>query len=236
MDGESLNLKSKFKTLIDKTKKNVSGGVGGNDLASGHDILSTAADSIALAAAERDRRSRKAFGGGSINSVTHPIPLTALEEDDVLQTMEEEYYNEKFNSSIHELGRFGEGTPLDQAGIDVQRQRLLRQLKVVSKRWHAQQMDINPRCNEEMVRVNKVEGQLQAALQVCMAARRGNHRARIFITSSLGILSAQKRRQRAETLLHYLKELSTLQRTDERLQELLKEENYPGAIQVLLEG
>ena len=67
MDGESLNLKSKFKTLIDKTKKNVSGGVGGNDLASGHDILSTAADSIALAAAERDRRSRKAFG-------LHPPP------------------------------------------------------------------------------------------------------------------------------------------------------------------
>ena len=47
MDGEAL--KTKFKTLIDKTKRNV--GTIGSDSGGSHDIMSS--DSIALAAAER---------------------------------------------------------------------------------------------------------------------------------------------------------------------------------------
>ena len=46
----------------------------------------------------RDRRSRKATG-----NVTHPIPLSELEEDEVLKTLEKEYYEKDFDSSSHEL-------------------------------------------------------------------------------------------------------------------------------------
>ena len=36
----------------------------------------------------RDRRSRKAYG--NVNCVTHPIPLSELEEDEVLKILEKE--------------------------------------------------------------------------------------------------------------------------------------------------
>ena len=49
----------------------------------------------------RDRRSRKALG--NVHCVTHPIPLSELEEDEVLKTLEEEYYDKDFDSSTHEL-------------------------------------------------------------------------------------------------------------------------------------
>ena len=49
----------------------------------------------------RDRRSRKAMG--NVHCVTHPIPLSELEEDEVLKTLEKEYYERDFDSSSHEL-------------------------------------------------------------------------------------------------------------------------------------
>ena len=49
----------------------------------------------------RDRRSRKPLG--NVNCVTHPIPLSEIEEDEVLKTLEAEYYEKDFDSSTHEL-------------------------------------------------------------------------------------------------------------------------------------
>ena len=40
---------------------------------------------------------------GNIHCVTHPIPLSELEEDEVLKTLEKEYYERDFDSSSHEL-------------------------------------------------------------------------------------------------------------------------------------
>ena len=52
----------------------------------------------------------------------------------------------------------------------------------------------------------------------------------------MGILAAYKRRQRAAVLVKDLEIISTLQKTDARLQELLAEGNYPQAIRLLIEG
>ena len=40
---------------------------------------------------------------GNVNFVTHPIPLSEIEEDEVLKTLEAEYYEKDFDSSSHEL-------------------------------------------------------------------------------------------------------------------------------------
>ena len=40
---------------------------------------------------------------GNVHCVTHPIPLSELEEDEVLKTLETEYYERDFDPSSHEL-------------------------------------------------------------------------------------------------------------------------------------
>ncbi|PSN30261.1 Syndetin [Blattella germanica] len=78
--------------------------------------------------------------------------------------------------------------------------------------------------------------ELQATLFVCREGRRElNLAKRQFTTASLGILANYRKRQLVQGLLHSLNTIKTLQRTEERLQELLSEGNYPGAISLLLE-
>ena len=48
----------------------------------------------------------------------------------------------------------------------------------------------------------------------------------LFTASSLGILAAYRRRQRAQALLDNLVVISTFQRTDERLHQFLEEGKY----------
>ncbi len=56
-------------------------------------------------------------------------PLTDFEEGEVLKGVEEMYYQDDFDPTPHELSKFP--VHFDQAAVDVQRQRLLRQLKVI---------------------------------------------------------------------------------------------------------
>jgi len=197
---------------------------------------------VAVAAAERERR--------SMLGPSHPIPLTALQEDDVLAEVEQTYFKSDFDSCAHELRKYtralseeevvDESTAsfsLDQGNIDRHRQILLRQLKVVTKRAFALILEQRPRCAEEMVKVQALTIDLERALESVRSARVGLDRSRQeFTKSSLGILAAYKRRERAMTLVKDLEIISTLQKTDARLQELLAEGNYPGAIRLLIEG
>ena len=88
-----------------------------------------------------------------------------------------------------------------------------------------------------MVKIQALTLDLDQALQAVRSGRVGLDQARQeFTKSSLGILAAYKRRQRATLLVKDLEIISTLQKTDARLQELLAEGNYPGAIRLLTEG
>ena len=88
-----------------------------------------------------------------------------------------------------------------------------------------------------MAKIQSLSLDLNQALLAVRAGRSGLDRARQdFAKSSLGILAAYKRRQRAASLLQDLEIIGTLQKTDARLQELLSEGNYPGAIRLLTEG
>ena len=76
-------MEAKVRTLLQKaTKKNPFDSLtGGEDTSD--DYRKWDPSGVAVAAAERERRSL----------ATHPIPLTALQEDDVLAQLEQVYYN-----------------------------------------------------------------------------------------------------------------------------------------------
>ena len=162
-------------------------------------------------------------------------PLNDFEEEEVLKGLEQPYYDEEFDSTPHELAKFPPN--FDQTVVDVNRQRLLRQLKVVTKRVFTKNLEKRPECNLEFENVRKLEQSSTIALQSVQRARQGLFVARTkFTASSLGILAAYRRRQRARILLDNLVIISTLQRTDERLHQCLEEEDYSGAIQLIVEA
>ena len=162
-------------------------------------------------------------------------PLSEEDEEELLKCLEDQYYNEEFDPVPHELAKFPEN--FDQASVDVQRKRLLRQLKVVTKRAYAQILEKRPEYNQEFVKVGEVQAQLSQTLQSLQKGREGLFQARKrFTASSLGILAAYRRRQRAQTLLDNLNVITTLQRTDDKLHQCLEEGDYSGAIQLLFEA
>ena len=102
---------------------------------------------------------------------------------------------------------------LDQHVINGDRQRLLRQLTVVTKRVFAKILEKQSQCTQEMARVKEIEEQLQEGLLVCRQGRQGLTQARKeFTASSLGILAAYRRRQQAQKLLDDLNIIRTLVR------------------------
>ena len=91
------------------------------------------------------------------------------------------------------------------------RQRLSRQLTVVTKRVFAGILEKQSRCKAEMENVAKIQEQLQESLGVCKMAREGLSTASgDFTSSSLGILAAYRRRQQIQKLLHDLNIIKTL--------------------------
>ncbi len=135
--------------------------------------------------------------------------MTDFEEGEVLKGIEETYFDENFDSTPHELAKFP--NHFDQAAVDIQRQRLLRQLKVVTKKAFTQILEKRSDCNAEMENVQKLETDLATALGAVRKGRSGLDEARKkFTASSLGILAAYKRRQRTRTLLNNLVIISTL--------------------------
>nr|CAD7458043.1 unnamed protein product [Timema tahoe] len=90
--------------------------------------------------------------------------------------------------------------------------------------------------SSEVFRILEIQKELQSTLKICQIGRSHLFLAkRQFTTASLGILANYRKRQVVQGLLHYLQTIKTLQRTDERLQELLSEGDYPSAIRLLLE-
>lgn len=158
-----------------------------------------------------------------------------LADQDILESIEPEYFNsEDFDPSNHELKKLPPKLDCDAIEQDVEK--LRRQQVVVSKKVLQLILQKHATFSEEFARILKVQQELQATLCVCREGRRDlNLAKRQFTTASLGILANYRKRQVVQGLLHSLNTIKTLQRTEERLQELLNEGNYPGAIGLLLE-
>ncbi|ESO01150.1 hypothetical protein HELRODRAFT_82402, partial [Helobdella robusta] len=112
----------------------------------------------------------------------------------------------------------------------------------VSRKISELVLENHPSYVSELERVMELQRSLQDAIQTCMTSRRLANICYLlliakknFTTTSLNLLANYKRRQQLLILLKSLHAIKTLQRTDKRLKELLKEENFPGAIQLSLE-
>ncbi|XP_033208336.1 syndetin isoform X2 [Belonocnema kinseyi] len=160
----------------------------------------------------------------------------AVPDQEILESIEQIYYeaDSDFDPCRYEL----EKLPKELNSKDIERyyKKLKQQHQVVSKKVLQLILQKQSDCKEEFERILLVQEQLQDTLAICRVGRADLNLARKqFTTASLGILAHYRKRQIIEDLLSSLNTIKTLQRTEDRLQELLNEENYPGAISLLLE-
>ncbi|XP_065897407.1 syndetin-like isoform X3 [Dysidea avara] len=89
---------------------------------------------------------------------------------------------------------------------------------------------------QELQQVAELQLSLQNTVSVCVNGRRSLTMAKQGVShGGLGVLARHRKRQRLNSVLSTLRTLKTLQMTDVRLQEMLKEGNYAGATQLCLE-
>jgi len=158
-----------------------------------------------------------------------------IKEGEVLATMCEEYYNEEWDPSSYCLEQLGNKVG-DLDTIDQSRKELLVQLTTVSRRVFSLILERQGDCSDQMEHIVQVQEQLGEGLNTCRQGREGLGRAqRQFVNCSLGILAMVRRRQQAGVLLDHLGTIRTLSRTQTRLEELTREEEWPAAISLLLE-
>lgn len=110
-----------------------------------------------------------------------------------------------------------------------------QQHQVVSKKVLQLILEQQSVCNEEFEKIEEVRNQLDGTLAICKIGRCELSTARNQFVTSLSILANYRKRQLVQNLLHSLNTIKTLHCTEDRLQELLNEENYPGAITLLQE-
>ena len=119
--------------------------------------------------------------------------------------------------------------------IDQSRKELMGQLTTVSRRVFSLILERQSDCSSQLEHIVEVQEQLGEGLMTCTQGREGLGRAqRQFVNCSLGILARVRRRQQAGVLLDHLATIRTLSRTQTRLEELTREEEWPAAISLLL--
>ncbi|KAK0090814.1 hypothetical protein PV325_003834 [Microctonus aethiopoides] len=160
----------------------------------------------------------------------------AVPDQDILESIESIYYETdgSFNSCRYELNKLPYN--LDCNEIEKYHNILKQQQRVVSKKVLQLILQKQSVCNREFDEILKIQNELQSVTEICQRGRADLNLAKTqFTTASLGILAHYRKRQIVKKLLNSLNTIKTLQRTGNRLEELMLEENYPGAISLLLE-
>lgn len=179
----------------------------------------------------KSQRSEELQSEADQSTESEPIP-----DPDILESIEDIYFNteKNFDPCRHELEKLPK--VLQSKEIEKRFKKLKQQHQVVSKKVLQLILQKQTACKEEFERILLIQDQLQDVLEICRLGRTDLKLAeRQFTTASLGILANYQKRQVMEELLSNLNTIKTLQRTGHRLQELLNERNYPGAISLLLE-
>lgn len=100
---------------------------------------------------------------------------------------------------------------LDREYIQQARQRVLKELTVVSKKVFQLILEKQSSYTGEIQRVREIEDELETALYTCQASRADLSIAKSqFTTKSLGILANYRRKQAAGVLLNSLRTIDTL--------------------------
>lgn len=209
MSAISLDIKKKFKSLIGK-----------------QDSFSSSVD---------EQIDHDSFTGDlpAVAKYKHTVLANPHEEQEVLEGIENIYYGHT-DTSLYELEKLPEELDLEEINTD--RNRLRKQLNVVSKKVSDLVLQNHPAYAKELQRVMELEKTLQLASVICSNGRRNLSDAKgIFTSATLKMLANVRKRQKLTGLLKSVRTIKTLQRTDLRLREMLEEEDYCGAIQLCLE-
>ncbi|KAB0791414.1 hypothetical protein PPYR_03214 [Photinus pyralis] len=170
----------------------------------------------------------------SINSKT-VTEVNRPADQDILESIEKAYFSvsEDFDICRFELSKLPEYLDCD----DIQRdfKRLKQQHQVVANKVLQLILEQTANCEEEFLRVLEVRDRLAETLASCRVSRRELNVAEHQFSSSLSILANYRKRKLVQNLLNNLNTIKTLHCTGQRLQELLSEENYAGAIELLQE-
>ncbi|KAF5290040.1 hypothetical protein FQA39_LY14821 [Lamprigera yunnana] len=170
----------------------------------------------------------------SINSKT-VTELNRPADQDILESIEKAYFstNEDFDVCRFELSKLPEF--LDCTNIQRDFKKLKQQHQVVANKVLQLILDQTSNCEEEFLRTLEVRDKLADVLILCRISRKELNVAEKQFSSSLSILANYRKRKLVQNLLNNLNTIKTLHRTGHRLQELLNEENYAGAIELLQE-
>ncbi|VDI52509.1 Hypothetical predicted protein, partial [Mytilus galloprovincialis] len=184
MSGLGLDIKKKFKSLIGKQ------------------------DSFTSPVEEQI--DRDSFPGDlpAVTKYKHTVLANPHEEQEVLEGIENIYYSHT-DTSLYELEKLPE--VLDLQDIDADRNRLRKQLNVVSKKVSDLVLQNHPAYARELQRVMELEKTLQLASVICANGRRNLSDARqIFTSASLKMLANVRKRQQLTGLLKSLRTIKTL--------------------------
>lgn len=161
-------------------------------------------------------------------------PTDPQAEAEILLSINDVYYGENFDACDYELQKLSDDLELSKIKGDLLQ--LRRQNLVVSKKMSELILQNQASYSEELQRVRDLQANLEYASHICTDGRRQLLKAKTdFTTASLGILASFRTREKLRNLLRSLRMIKTLQETDVRLRELIEEEDYPGAIQLILE-
>ena len=169
------------------------------------------------------------------NSLDDEVTLTKEAQDVLISTIEPIYFElDGSDVGCQELEKFPDIA--DVHVINGIRSRLRKQLSIVSKRVSDLIMDKQNECTAEMEKIAKLQKEACLAVGLCVEGRNNLAIGRQQLTApSLHIVANHVKKMRILSVLNNLKTIRTLQMTDMQLQKLLKSEDYPGAIQLLLE-
>lgn len=170
----------------------------------------------------------------SINSRTAQSADRPADQD-ILESVQAAYFarNDDFDICRFELDKLPDA--LDCLAIQGDFKNLKQQHEVVSKKVLQLILENQNDCNEQFTKMVEIKEVLAEALDLCRKSRSNLRVSEMQLRNSLLILANYRKRKIAQNLLNNLNTIKTLYRTDIRLQELLDEENYSGAIELLLE-
>ncbi|KAI4455060.1 hypothetical protein MML48_9g00009008 [Holotrichia oblita] len=156
-------------------------------------------------------------------------------DQDILESIEAAYFsmNDDFDICRFELSKLTNVLECDQIQRDFKN--LKQQHQVVSKKVLQLILEHQNACNKEFTQMQGIQEKLNEAFDLCKTSRRDLAVAEKQFSDSLGILANYRKRKLVQNLLKSLITIRNLHHTDAKLHKLLEEENYPGAIELLLE-
>ncbi|XP_012280737.1 syndetin isoform X2 [Orussus abietinus] len=166
----------------------------------------------------------------------HSYKSDLILDQNLLEAVEQAYYGTdvNFDPLRYELNKLS--PTLNSKEIEQRYKRLKQQHDVVSKTVLRLILRKQNACKGEFEKVLMLQKQLQDMINICRVGRTDLLVAKSqFTTTGLGVLANYRKRLVVQELLSNLSTIKTLQQTEDHLQELLNEGNYPGAISLVLE-